>query len=84
MGAPQSVISWMVVTYGLTLLGVGVLIGLAAAGAVTPLMGALLFGVSPFDVTTYAGVSVVLMVAGIGGRLFYSAVAPPASIRWWR
>ena len=65
LGAPQRVISRMVVAYGLTLSGAGVLIGLVAAGAITPLMRALLFGVSPFDVATYAGVSVVLMVAGL-------------------
>ena len=46
-----------------TLTGAGVVVGLAAAGVVTPLMRALLFGVSPFDVATYLAVSVVLMGA---------------------
>ena len=70
LGAPQRVIRRMVVAYGLTLSAMGVFIGLVVAGAVTPLMRALLFGVGPFDVATYAGVSVVLMGAGLAAGYF--------------
>jgi ABC-type lipoprotein release transport system permease subunit len=48
---------------GLALAGIGTLIGLAAAAALTRLMKSVLFGVSPVDPVTYAAVPFVLAAA---------------------
>jgi putative ABC transport system permease protein len=51
----------MVVRQGMTLAGVGVVIGLGSAFALTRLMASLLYGVTPTDPPTYAGVSALLL-----------------------
>ena len=53
----------MFVRHGLALAGIGAAIGLAAAGGLTRLMKSLLFGISPLDPVTYAGVPLVLVAA---------------------
>ena len=63
LGAQRERIRQMFVGHGLKLAGVGVACGLAAAVALTRLMKALLFEVSPLDPTTYAAVAIVLIAA---------------------
>jgi ABC-type antimicrobial peptide transport system permease subunit len=46
----------------LALVGLGLLIGLAGAGLSTRLVDSLLFGVSPLDEVTYAGVLLLLLI----------------------
>ena len=53
----------MVVRQGLRLATIGIVCGLAAASALTRLMVALLFDVSPLDAVTYALVSAGLLGA---------------------
>jgi ABC-type antimicrobial peptide transport system permease subunit len=53
----------MFVGEGLVLAGIGGTIGLAAAMGLTRLMKSLLFGISPLDPVTYAGVPLVLAAA---------------------
>jgi ABC-type antimicrobial peptide transport system permease subunit len=48
---------------GLTIAGVGVVGGLAAAAGLTRLMSSLLFGVCPLDPVVYAAVTLVLVIA---------------------
>jgi ABC-type antimicrobial peptide transport system permease subunit len=49
----------------LLLTGIGVACGLLVSAAVTRLMTALLFNVSPVDPITYAAVSLVLLLAAL-------------------
>jgi len=63
LGAQRERIRQMFVGHGLKLAGIGVVCGLTAAVALTRLMKALLFEVSPLDPVTYAAVAVVLVGA---------------------
>jgi ABC-type antimicrobial peptide transport system permease subunit len=56
LGASRSNILGLVVRQGMTLTGLGVLIGLAGAAAATRAIVTLLFGVSLLDPITYMGV----------------------------
>jgi ABC-type antimicrobial peptide transport system permease subunit len=61
----------MFVRNGLVLAAIGVGCGLVAAAAVTRLMSALLFEVSPLDPVTYCAVSIVLV-----GAAFLASYVP--------
>ncbi|HTC32754.1 MAG TPA: ABC transporter permease [Bryobacteraceae bacterium] len=65
LGAQQEDVKRMFVRSALTLSGIGVVIGLAAAVALMRLMKSLLFGISPLDPLTYASVPVVLVTAAV-------------------
>jgi putative ABC transport system permease protein len=60
LGAHSSAVQRMFVTRGLTLTGIGLLVGVIASAALMRLMSALLFGVSPFDPITYVAVVAAL------------------------
>ena len=53
--------------HGLALSGIGAICGVAAALALTRLMGSMLFEVSPADPLTYAAASSALIVAALLG-----------------
>jgi predicted permease len=63
LGAQKSELRWMFVRSALALTGIGIVIGLGAAAGVARLMGALLFGVSPFDPVSFAAVPLILAAA---------------------
>jgi predicted permease len=63
LGAPQNTVRRMFVRDGLMLTAIGLACGIVAAIALTRLMTAQLFGVSPLDPTTYAVVSAALAAA---------------------
>jgi predicted permease len=63
LGAEPGTLRRLFVRDGLALAGIGTLIGLAAAAALTRLMKSVLFGVSPVDPVTYAAVPFVLAAA---------------------
>ena len=63
LGAQAPAVRRMFVTHALTLAGIGIAIGMAAAFAMTRLMSTLLFEVSPVDPLTYAMVSLTLIAA---------------------
>jgi putative ABC transport system permease protein len=65
LGASRRSILTLVLRQGMTLTGFGVVIGLAGALAASEALGALLFGVSPLDPLTYAGVIGVLAVVSV-------------------
>ncbi|HEX5602861.1 MAG TPA: FtsX-like permease family protein, partial [Pyrinomonadaceae bacterium] len=50
---------------GLCLTIVGVVLGLAAAFALTRLLSGLLFGVAAVDVTTFASISLLLVIVSL-------------------
>ena len=65
LGAQQGELRTMFVRHGLTLVSIGVAIGLAAALGLMRLMKSLLFGISPMDPLTYAAVPIVLISAAV-------------------
>jgi putative ABC transport system permease protein len=65
LGVQQGQLKRMFVRDGLTLAGVGVAIGLAAAMGLTRVMSSLLFGVSALDPVTYLAVPVILAIAAL-------------------
>jgi predicted permease len=69
-GSPASILR-LIVGQGMRPVAIGLMLGLAGALALSRLMTSLLFGVTPADVPTYAGVAALLAVAALG-----SAVVP--------
>ena len=65
LGAPEAQVRRMFLLDGFRLAAIGVAIGLAIAAALTRLMSALLFGVSPLDPITYFAVPALLMAAAL-------------------
>jgi len=74
LGADPAGVLRLVVGEGLALVLLGLLVGLAGALALTRLLASLLFGVSPTDPATFAGVAAVLTLVAL------AATAAPA----WR
>jgi predicted permease len=62
LGAPWGHVLRLVLGHSLTLTGVGIALGLAGAAAVTRALSGLLFGLTPLDSTTFAGVAVLFAV----------------------
>jgi len=67
MGAPAASVMGMVFAQGMRQVAMGLVLGLAAAMAVTQVLGNLLVGVSPRDPLTFVSVAVVLVLAGLAG-----------------
>jgi len=65
LGAERQEVTRMFVRYGLGLAAIGIACGLAAAIALTRLMGSLLFEVSPIDSLTYVAVCLSLVAAAV-------------------
>jgi putative ABC transport system permease protein len=65
LGAQRRNILRMVLRQGLTLAAAGAGVGLLAAFIVSHLMAGLLYGVSPYDLSTFAGVTAVLTAVAI-------------------
>lgn len=61
LGAQRGDVSRLFVRHGLVLTGIGILIGIGVATALTRLMATMLFGIGPLDPLTYVAVS-----AGLG------------------
>jgi predicted permease len=65
LGAQRGTILKMVLRQGLTLAAAGAGVGLVGALVVSHLMAGLLYGVSPYDLSTFAGVTAVLTAVAI-------------------
>jgi ABC-type antimicrobial peptide transport system permease subunit len=65
LGASGSTVRSMVVRQGVMLTGLGIVLGLIAAGALSRVMSSLLFEVSAMDPFTYAGVAAALAAAAV-------------------
>ena len=65
LGVGPGELQGMFLRYGLTLAGIGVVVGLGAAAGVTRLMSTLLFRTSPLDPLTYSAVAGTLVLAAV-------------------
>ncbi|HEU5453358.1 MAG TPA: ABC transporter permease [Terriglobales bacterium] len=65
LGASRATVGWMVLREGLTMVGSGLLLGLAGAMVTTQSMKSLLFAVQPNDPPTLALSSVLLIFAAV-------------------
>jgi ABC-type antimicrobial peptide transport system permease subunit len=74
LGAQPGNIVGLVVRQGMALAGIGIVLGLLGAAALTRVMASLLFGTSTTDAVTFAAVPVLLIVVA------FAATAIPA----WR
>jgi predicted permease len=72
LGSSKSRIMWLILHQGLTLLGVGLTIGMAAALACTRLLRGFLYGVPALDPTTFALVPMLLLASTIAACLIPS------------
>jgi predicted permease len=65
LGAMPADIRRLILRQGLALVGAAAAIGLAGAAMVARALSSILFGVTPFDPATYAGVTVVIVAAAL-------------------
>ena len=65
LGAQVSDVLRMILGQGMAVIGIGIVIGLAAAFVLMRFMNSLLFGVSATDPFTFAGITAVLIAAGL-------------------
>jgi putative ABC transport system permease protein len=65
LGAQVSDVMRMILGQGMAVIGIGIVIGLAAAFGLMRLMNSLLFGVSATDPFTFAAITAVLAGAGL-------------------
>jgi putative ABC transport system permease protein len=65
LGASAGAIARMVVARGLWLLGAGLVLGLAGAGAIARLLARQVWNVPPFDPLAFGLVSLILLAAGL-------------------
>ena len=83
LGGTPSAILQLIVGQGMTVVGGGVAIGVAAALAVTRLMSSLLFGVGAADAFTFVAVAFVLLATALVACVVPAARAigvPPAAV----
>ena len=85
LGADATSVVGMVLRRSMLLTGIGVVLGLASAFALTGLLTRLLFNVTPTDLTSFALASAVLMAAGLTATLVparrASSIDPLAALR---
>ena len=69
LGANIGATLWLVVRNSMVLIVVGVTVGLGAAALLARSMAGILYGVSPFDVPSFASAAAVLLLAGLAASL---------------
>jgi putative ABC transport system permease protein len=65
LGAQAGDVVWMVLRKGLSVISIGLIIGLAAALGLTRLLMSLLFGVSPTDAFTFGAVALLIGLVSV-------------------
>jgi putative ABC transport system permease protein len=68
LGAQRSDVLRLVLSSGLSLIGVGIVIGLAAAYVAAGYLETLVFGVSPLDPLTFAGAAALLSIVALAAH----------------
>jgi putative ABC transport system permease protein len=85
LGAQPRTVTRMFVYRGISLSGVGIALGAAAAAGLTRWMSSLLFGVMPIDAATFSAAAGVLMIAGLAASYIparrAAAVDPVETLR---
>jgi predicted permease len=85
LGAQRQDVLWLVLRQGLFLATSGITLGLLCAFATTPLLRNLLFGVSPLEPITFAGIAVLLAGVALVACWFPArramAVEPMSALR---
>ena len=85
LGSSKTGVVRLILSEGLTLLGVGLLLGVAAALLSTRLLAGFLYGVPPLDPFTFTLVPMLLLVATLGACLIPSfraaAIDPMNALR---
>jgi putative ABC transport system permease protein len=85
LGAPRGQVLRLLLTQGMRIALLGVATGLPVALCGTWLIGSMLFGVGPWDVITFAGASVVLMISVLAAVFIPSwratRVSPSSALR---
>lgn len=85
LGADSAQVQRMILVEGGVLLGIGLALGVAGAVASARLIRGLLFGVTPYDPLTLAGVALVMLVIGLGAcwlpALRAASVDPAVALR---
>jgi putative ABC transport system permease protein len=86
LGAARGDVSRLFLRHGLMLATAGILVGVLSAAFVTRVMSALLFGVQPLDLVTYAAVAVGLglttLLATYLPAMRASRIDPAVALRW--
>jgi len=83
LGASSSQIVRMVMSSGLTLIGAGIVLGLAGSAAAAKILQQMIWKVSPFDPLSFAVVAGVLLMVGLQACLwpaFRAARVDPVSV----
>jgi predicted permease len=65
LGAERRDLRWMVIRQGMTLAGLGILVGLAGAFASSRLIATLLFGVEPTDPASFVAIAAALALVAL-------------------
>ena len=85
LGAGRRDVLAMIVRQGMTLAGIGVLVGVAAAYGITRLLATLLFGVKAQDPITFASVAAIVAIVAVAATIVparrAAGVAPSDALR---
>jgi putative ABC transport system permease protein len=85
LGAARSEILKMVVSRGMSLIAIGLVLGLAASFGLTRLIGSLLYGVNPTDLLSFAAAAATLALVALVACLMpasrASRIAPAIALR---
>jgi putative ABC transport system permease protein len=86
LGADETHVLRLVIAEGMSVIGAGLAIGLAAACIVTRVMASMLFGVRPIDLSTFATVGLVLSTVALAATYIPSRratkVDPMVALRY--